>query len=126
MGQAIEADGERRPARGPSGLRASEQAASRPRGAISPLRALNPELARRKLSLFLLVVPGILLTFVFDYIPMAGLQLAFREFTFAGGIWRSPFVGLANFAFLRTPDFWPTSSAGASSPTTWCCAACAC
>jgi putative aldouronate transport system permease protein len=75
-----------------------------------PGRSLALERLRRRMSLLVLVCPGIILVFIFNYIPIAGLQLAFREFTFSGGIWRSPWVGLANFRFLQTADFWHTTA----------------
>lgn len=34
---------------------------------------------------------------VYKYIPMFGIQLAFRKFTLKDGIWGSPWVGLRNF-----------------------------
>ena len=46
--------------------------------------------------------PGILLVFVFSYLPMAGIILAFKNFSAASGVFGSPWVGLANFAFLFT------------------------
>jgi putative aldouronate transport system permease protein len=52
---------------------------------------------------------------VFSYLPMAGLQLAFKKYMPRKGIWGSPFVGLKNFknvfadpAFLRS--VWKTLS----------------
>lgn len=44
---------------------------------------------------------------LFRYVPMAGIIIAFKDFTFLDGIWRSQWVGLANFnRFLNNPDFW--------------------
>ena len=34
---------------------------------------------------------------VFSYVPMFGLQIAFKHYTFKGGIWGSDWVGLKNF-----------------------------
>ena len=36
-------------------------------------------------------------TFIFEYIPMAGIQIAFKRFTIWGGIWGSPWIGFDNF-----------------------------
>jgi len=51
-------------------------------------------------SLFILISPGVLFTFIFSYIPLLGLYFAFTRFNFRDGLWNSPFVGLRNFDFL--------------------------
>lgn len=57
--------------------------------------------------LYLFILPGLVLVILFNYIPMAGLQLAFKEWDFSGGIWGSPWVGLDNFKeFVASYDFW--------------------
>ena len=61
---------------------------------------------RRDISLWLFCVPGVVLTFIFSYIPMYGVQLAFRRYNAKAGIWGSPWVGLEYFRrFLSSPDF---------------------
>ena len=55
---------------------------------------------RTKYQLYLMVLPAALFFVVFNYIPMAGIYFAFTNFNFYDGLWRSPFVGLANFRFL--------------------------
>jgi putative aldouronate transport system permease protein len=59
--------------------------------------------------LILLVLPVVLLFFVFHYIPMYGIIIGFKEFSIRDGIIRSPWVGLKyfkkfidSFYFLRT------------------------
>ncbi len=49
----------------------------------------------RQLYLFLLL--PIVYLVIFKYIPMAGIQIAFRKFTIRKGIWNSPWVGFDNF-----------------------------
>lgn len=44
--------------------------------------------------------PVIVYFIVFKYVPMAGLIIAFKQYTFADGIWGSPWVGLDHFRFL--------------------------
>lgn len=42
---------------------------------------------------------------IFRYVPMVGIQLAFRKFTIQGGIWNSPWVGLDYFKrFFNSPQ----------------------
>lgn len=52
---------------------------------------------RKNYFLYLMVLPVVIYYIVFAYIPMAGVQLAFKEFSVRRGIWGSPFVGLENF-----------------------------
>ncbi|MEK3669848.1 MULTISPECIES: ABC transporter permease [unclassified Paenibacillus] len=54
---------------------------------------------------YLMILPGVVLLFVFNYIPMAGIQVAFRDFRIGGSIWNSPWVGFSNFEFLQDPQF---------------------
>lgn len=49
---------------------------------------------------FLMISPAIIFFFVMCYIPMAGMVLAFKNFTYSGGIFGSPWVGLDNFRFF--------------------------
>jgi multiple sugar transport system permease protein/putative aldouronate transport system permease protein len=45
---------------------------------------------------------------IFNYWPMIGVQIAFRNYNSASGIWGSPWVGLANFRiFVDSYQFWP-------------------
>ncbi len=48
-------------------------------------------------QLYLLLIPGIILTIIYKYIPMYGVQIAFRDYNAALGFWNSPFVGLKWF-----------------------------
>jgi putative aldouronate transport system permease protein len=57
--------------------------------------------------LYVFILPGIVLIVLFNYIPMLGLQMAFRDYNFSDGIWGSPWVGLQNFKeFTASSDFW--------------------
>lgn len=47
--------------------------------------------------LLLLALPGFLYLTVLRYIPIMGLQIAFKDFKFRKGIWGSPWVGLKHF-----------------------------
>jgi putative aldouronate transport system permease protein len=48
-----------------------------------------------QLYLFLLLPAAYII--IFAYVPMLGVQIAFKKFNYTGGIWGSPWVGLANF-----------------------------
>jgi len=59
---------------------------------------------RTNLTLLIMSTPGILFLFVFAYLPMIGLVIAFKDYRFADGILGSPWVGLDNFRFLFGTD----------------------
>ena len=48
----------------------------------------------------LMALPVVLILLFFNYVPMAGLSLAFKSFDYKAGLWASPFNGLENFKFL--------------------------
>ena len=52
-----------------------------------------------------MMIPGLLYLLINNYLPMAGLVIAFKQINFNLGIFGSPWVGLQNFEFLfKTPD----------------------
>ena len=60
--------------------------------------------------LYLMLVPGLISLIVFCYVPMYGIQLAFKEYQPRLGIWDSPFCEegiFANFKYaVATKGFW--------------------
>ena len=48
--------------------------------------------------MYLLILPGIVLVFLFSYLPMYGIVLAFKEYKIKSGILFSEWIGLGNFA----------------------------
>lgn len=57
-------------------------------------------------QLYLFILPALILTIIFKYIPMYGTLIAFKEFSPLKGIMGSPWVGFQNFQkFASTPDF---------------------
>ena len=62
---------------------------------------------RRYLPLYPMFLPGAIYLLINNYIPMAGIIVAFKKYNARLGIWKSPFCGLANFEFLfKSPDAW--------------------
>jgi putative aldouronate transport system permease protein len=55
---------------------------------------------------YLMILPAVVLLFLFSYIPMAGIQVAFKDFHIGGTIWNSKWIGLENFSFLQDDQFW--------------------
>jgi putative aldouronate transport system permease protein len=54
----------------------------------------------RFLPLYLMLVPGTIYLIINNYLPMAGLVIAFKKIDYSLGIFQSPWVGLDNFAYL--------------------------
>lgn len=55
--------------------------------------------------MYLMFLPGVIYLFINSYIPMFGIQIAFRQYNAAKGVYGSPWCGLKNFEFLtRTKD----------------------
>ncbi|RXZ82038.1 sugar ABC transporter permease [Paenibacillaceae bacterium] len=46
---------------------------------------------------YLFMLPGIVWFFIFSYVPLYGVQVAFRDYTFSGGFTGSPWAGLKYF-----------------------------
>ncbi|MDR0561737.1 MAG: ABC transporter permease subunit [Spirochaetaceae bacterium] len=64
---------------------------------------MKAEKIRRKKDtavLHLMLLPGVLLVFIYHYIPIGGLVMAFQNYLPARGILGSKWVGLRNFRFL--------------------------
>lgn len=63
---------------------------------------------RRHLScwpLYLMTLPGLLYLLVNNYLPMAGLVVAFKRYDARKGMFFSPWIGLENFRYLAK-DIW--------------------
>ncbi len=54
------------------------------------------------LSLLLLCIPGLICLFIFNYLPMGGVIIAFKDFVPLKGIFGSEWNGLENFRFFFT------------------------
>ena len=55
--------------------------------------------------LYLMMLPGMLYLIANNYLPMFGILLAFKRVNYAVGLFKSPWVGLANFEYLfKTKD----------------------
>ncbi|MFD0715922.1 ABC transporter permease [Paenibacillus sp. GCM10027626] len=83
----------------------SEGAPDRRRRVTNWLRGLRKDLRRDK-YLYLLALPGLVFFFIFKYVPMGGVVIAFQNYSPFAGIWKSEWVGLEHFQrFFSTPDF---------------------
>ncbi|SLJ89172.1 MULTISPECIES: ABC transporter permease [unclassified Paenibacillus] len=55
---------------------------------------------------YVMILPGAILLLLFSYIPMVGIQVAFKDFHIGSTMWSSAWVGLENFSFLQDEQFW--------------------
>lgn len=51
-------------------------------------------------TLLFMALPAVIIMILFNYVPMFGLVLAFKDFNYAKGIWGSDWCGLDNFKYL--------------------------
>ncbi len=57
-------------------------------------------------ELYLFLLPAIALIFIFNYVPMYGIQIAFKNYKPVLGVWGSPWVGLKHFTrMFALPKF---------------------
>ena len=62
---------------------------------------------KENIQIVIMALPALLLTAVFSYWPMYGIILAFKNYTYRGGIWGSKWVGFKNFEFFfKSDDLW--------------------
>ena len=67
---------------------------------------------RKNKVLFIMMLPALVVLLINNYIPMAGVLIAFKNFTYQSGnifanFFQSKWVGLKNFEFFTsTPDAW--------------------
>lgn len=58
-------------------------------------------------QLYLLLIPVVLNFVIFHYVPMGGIQIAFKDFSLKEGIWGSEWVGFEHFErFFKANNFW--------------------
>ena len=56
--------------------------------------------AKKNWMLYSMAVPAVVLIFIFQYLPMIGIVMAFQDLDYNAGLFTSPWVGLKNFEFL--------------------------
>ena len=73
---------------------------------MTPKAVVNSPKKRRKISgyeipLHLMLIPGIIIIFIFHYVPLGGLIIAFQRFIPAKGLFgNQKWVGLQNFQYI--------------------------
>jgi putative aldouronate transport system permease protein len=74
----------------------------------TPVARLRPRHKRlgRAWDLYILLIPALVLLFVFAYGPLYGVLIAFKDYSVVKGIWGSNWVGLKHFTrFIESPNF---------------------
>lgn len=62
---------------------------------------------RRHSTMYLFLLPAIIVVLLFNYRPMIGIIMAFQKYDITKGMFNSPFIGLQNFqTFLNDDSFW--------------------
>ena len=82
--------------------------------ALRPVRKRR-KFTRKELQLYSLCALPLLWVFIFHYIPMGGIVIAFKDYKYSMGIFGSPWAGMRYFeAFLHSSEFstivWNTLS----------------
>lgn len=55
---------------------------------------------RKNHALFIMLIPALVITVVFSYLPMSGLVLAFKNYRYDRGVFGSAWNGVENFRYL--------------------------
>ena len=70
------------------------------------IHSKNLRQIKRDIPLYLFILPGFLAILIFNYVPLYGIQMAFKTFRMSLGIMGSPWIGFDNFTRLfKSPQF---------------------
>jgi putative aldouronate transport system permease protein len=61
---------------------------------------------RKTRELYFFLLPALVFYLTFKYVPIYGLQMAFRDFSPVLGFWKSPWIGLENFKLFFSGRSW--------------------
>ncbi|CAH1192261.1 putative multiple-sugar transport system permease YteP [Paenibacillus allorhizoplanae] len=65
------------------------------------------KMVKKNWQLYLIILPSLIYLIIFKYIPMVGVQIAFKNFMVTKGIWGSDWIGFKHFVdFFHLPIFW--------------------
>lgn len=68
---------------------------------------MRPKFRKNQLVLTLMALPAAILLFIFNYIPIGGLVIAFKDYRYDKGLFGSEWCGLKNFTFFfKSNDAW--------------------
>jgi len=62
---------------------------------------------RRDFPFHLMILPAVVMVFIFRYLPLGGLVIAFQDYTPIFSIWDQEWIGWGNFEYIFSlPQFW--------------------
>jgi len=89
----------------PTSMEALAPARAGGSGEIKPRKRSLNSILKHYWMFYLMLLPGVAIFIINNYIPMAGIIIAFKNVNYEIGILNSPWVGLSNFKYLfRSPD----------------------
>lgn len=62
---------------------------------------------KKELPFHLMLLPGLLLVLLFKYVPMAGLTIAFEDYSPVFGLFDQEWIGFENFSYLFSMSTFP-------------------
>ncbi len=75
-------------------------------GVKKPRRRSTMRLLKKSWVCYLFTLPMLIYIIIFNYLPMYGIQLAFKDYSVMDGIWGSPWVGFKHFiTFFESYQF---------------------
>ncbi len=61
---------------------------------------------KKEFQLHFMLIPALIVTFIYSYLPMFGIVMAFQKFVPLRSFWRSKFIGFKNFDYIfKMPEF---------------------
>jgi len=78
--------------------------ASTPKRAFQPIATIRGQHFRRNLTWFLMALPALIWIFIFKYVTLFGVVIAFQDYKGRRGIAGSDWIGFKNFEFLFATD----------------------
>lgn len=63
-------------------------------------KRFKKHLLKQNIPLIVLALPGLLYAFIFCYLPMFGVVIAFKDFKYSRGIFGSEWIGFDNFKYF--------------------------
>ncbi|SEO89552.1 sugar ABC transporter permease [Paenibacillus sp. OV219] len=93
----------------------SHTVAASVKGEQKKTRVLSPMTFLREITkhwaFYAMTVPALLVVIIFNYLPMFGVVIAFKDYNPVAGVWASKWIGFKNFEFFFKSDaLWRVTS----------------